>query len=90
MSRKKDQAFTAIKIIKKTRVKRVCRGCGKELPVGSSCVSVYELLGCRYSTDYFHDIDCIKEFISDFFENIKLMDDWMKDMIENSLKKVTK
>jgi hypothetical protein len=84
---RKDRAFTAIKIIKKSRTKKVCRGCGKEIPIGSSYVSVYELLGCRYSNDCFHDIECIKEFIYEFFENIKLMDDWMADMIEKSLKK---
>jgi len=83
----KDRAFTAIKIIKKTRSKKVCRGCGKEIPIGSNCVSVYELLGCRYANDSFHDVDCIKEFIYEFFENIKLMDDWMADMIVKSLKK---
>ena len=87
MSRKKDRAFTAINIIKKSHTKKICRGCGKEIAIGSSYVSVYELLGCRYANDSFHDIDCIKEFIYEFFENIKLMDDWMQDMIDKSVGK---
>lgn len=86
----KDRAFTALKIIKKTRSKKICRGCEKEIEIGSTCLSIYELLGCRYSNDYFHDVDCVKKAITDFFGNIKATDDWLKDMIENSVKKVTK
>jgi hypothetical protein len=83
----KDRAFTALKLIKKSRVKRVCRGCDKEIEIGSSCIFVYELLGCRYANDYFHDVDCVKKAISKFFNNIKATDDWLKNMIEKSLKK---
>lgn len=82
----KDRPFTAIKLIKKTRSKKVCRGCDKEIPIGSTCISTYELLGCRFANDYFHDSDCIKKFVKEVFQNYKESMDWLQSMITKSLK----
>ena len=87
MSRKRVKLYTAIKVIKKTRSEKTCRGCGKDIPVGSSCISLYGFLNVRCANEYFHDVECIKNAIVQFFGMIAENEIWLKDMIEKSLKK---
>jgi hypothetical protein len=89
MSRKNFKLYTALKVIKKTKTIKTCRGCGKDIPVGSSCISLYQFLGVKFANDYFHNVDCVKNAINSFFHNLDEMDIWMKEKIEKSLKKVT-
>ena len=79
--------FKSIKLIKKTRSEKTCRGCGKDIPIGSSCLNTFEFLQTRYANDYFCNEDCIKNAISKFFGMIKESQDFINDHIEKTKNK---
>jgi len=78
--------FKSLKVIKKTRTIKPCRGCGKDIPTGSSCISLFEFLGVRYANDYFHDVECVKIAIREWFKNVEYLNKWMDEMIQTTSK----
>jgi hypothetical protein len=76
--------YKSLKIIKKTRSVKTCRGCRKDIPIGSSCISLFEFLQERYANDYFHNIDCVKKAIKEFFKNVKYQDAWLENKVNKS------
>jgi hypothetical protein len=74
-----DQIFKSIKIIKKTRTPKVCRGCSKPIEVGSACLQTFEFLQMRFATDFFHTQACLLRGVKGFVKSV--------DRIRKSLKK---
>jgi len=75
-----SRPYTSHKIIKKSRIPKTCRGCGKEIPVGSTHIQIFEFLQIRFANDPFCSVKCIEKAAKQFFGQIDSSFDTLRNL----------
>lgn len=80
-----NQIFKSIKIIKKTRTPKDCRGCSKPIKVGSACLQTSGFLQMHFATDFFHTQACLLRGLKG---NVKSVDKVRKALKKYSIQNI--